>query len=47
MLDNIIDFWEDHKKLCIAIGVVVVLVVVMLVVRNNNLQRKADRKSVV
>lgn len=45
MLDNIIDFWEDHKKLCIAIVVVVVLVVVMLVVRNNNLQRKADEEA--
>lgn len=45
MLDNIIDFWEDHKKLCIAIGVVVALVVVMLIVRSNNLKRKADEEA--
>lgn len=45
MLDNIIDFWEDHKKLCIAVGAVVVLVIVLLCVRSANLKRKAEEEA--
>lgn len=40
MLDNLLDFWEDHRKLCIVLIVVVVLVVAMFVVRGINMANK-------
>lgn len=45
MLDNIIDFWEDHKRLCIAVGAVVLLIIVLLFVRSSNLKKKADEEA--
>lgn len=44
MMDNIIDFWEDHKKLVIGLGVVLVLVIGLLVVRSSNLKKKAAQE---
>lgn len=41
MVDNIIDFWEDHKKLCIAGIAVILLVVICLFVRSSNLKKRA------
>lgn len=45
MLDNIIDFWEDHRKLCIVVGAVVALVIVLLFVRSSNLKKKAEAEA--
>lgn len=42
MKDNIIDFIEDHKKLCIILGIVVVLIVVMCCIRSSNMKKKAE-----
>lgn len=39
-MDALLDFWEDHRKLCIVIIVVVVLVIAMFVVRAINMANK-------
>lgn len=41
MKDEILDFIEDHKVLCIIIAVVAVLVIVMFGVRSSNMKKKA------
>ena len=45
MKDNIIDFIEDHKKLCIILGIVIVLIVVMFCIRNSNMKKKAEAEA--
>lgn len=41
MKDEILDFWEDHRKLCIVIILVIVLVIALFAIRNSNMKKKA------
>lgn len=40
MWDNILDFYEDHRKLCITVGVIVVVLAICLGIRHHNLSKK-------
>ena len=42
MLDNILDFWEDHKKICIAGIVVIVIGIILIVVRTVNMKNQHE-----
>lgn len=42
MLDNLLDFWEDHRKLCIGIIAAVVLVALLLIIRAVNAGKNKD-----
>lgn len=41
MKDNILDFIEDHRVLCIVMIVVIILIAIMFGIRSSNLKKKA------
>ena len=44
--DEILDFIEDHKVLCIIVAVVIILVIAAFGIRSHNLKKKeAERKA--
>lgn len=43
--DNLLDFWEDHKKLCIILLALIVLVIILFIIRGVNLKKKAAEEA--
>ena len=42
MLDNILDFWEEHKKICICIIASVIIFIILLIVRTVNMNKQHE-----
>ena len=42
MIDNILDFWEDHKKICIGGIAVIIVIIIMLIIRTVNMNRQQE-----
>jgi type II secretory pathway pseudopilin PulG len=45
MKDEILDFIEDHRKLCIGIIIAIILIGVLLGVRSSNIKKKAEAEA--
>jgi type II secretory pathway pseudopilin PulG len=45
MKDEILDFIEDHRKLCIGVIIAIILIGVLLGVRSSNIKKKAEAEA--